>query len=243
MALMALCSVATAASIGVDEMDSSQKAGVVKSWNDALTINSSSDCWANVNTGESFTFSFDVSNITNVAAGRTIFSVAGSHNESGYNDGKLQVVMNESGSLTLLNTPGGNNATHYFDGSTPSSPAVSAYSSALGLTATDSLTSVTTFTFVSDDTAKTFTIYRNGEQIDQWTGWDTDTGIIGVQVGGRWGAGNKIQGSESVVFDNVTIWNRALSASEVSGLVVPEPTTATLSLLALAGLAARRRRK
>lgn len=35
----------------------------------------------------------------------------------------------------------------------------------------------------------------------------------------------------------------ALTASEVKALTVPEPATATLSLLALAGLAARRRRK
>ena len=43
------------------------------------------------------------------------------------------------------------------------------------------------------------------------------------------------------------MFDRVLSASDVisvhSGLMVPEPTTATLSLLALAGLAARRRRR
>ena len=46
----------------------------------------------------------------------------------------------------------------------------------------------------------------------------------------------------------VAIYNSALSADEakavgVNMLTIPEPTTATLSLLALAGLAARRRRK
>ncbi len=44
-------------------------------------------------------------------------------------------------------------------------------------------------------------------------------------------------------YDNILIYNRALTASEVKALTVPEPTTASLSLLALAGLAARRRRK
>lgn len=44
-------------------------------------------------------------------------------------------------------------------------------------------------------------------------------------------------------YDNILIYNRALTASEVKELTVPEPTTATLSLLALAGLAARRRRR
>ncbi len=55
-------------------------------------------------------------------------------------------------------------------------------------------------------------------------------------------------------FDDLAFWNRALNEEEVAFLaagnlangntkLVPEPTTATLSLLALAGLAARRRRK
>ena len=43
--------------------------------------------------------------------------------------------------------------------------------------------------------------------------------------------------------DNLYVWNRALGTTEVKALVVPEPATATLSLLALCGLAARRRRK
>ena len=43
--------------------------------------------------------------------------------------------------------------------------------------------------------------------------------------------------------DNVLIYNKALSAVEINAITVPEPTTATLSLLALAGLATRRRRK
>ncbi len=42
---------------------------------------------------------------------------------------------------------------------------------------------------------------------------------------------------------NSSIWARVNSANVVVAPAVPEPTTATLSLLALAGLAARRRRK
>ena len=45
-----------------------------------------------------------------------------------------------------------------------------------------------------------------------------------------------------LVYDNAEVGNGVLSVT-VSGLAVPEPTTATLSLLALAALAARRRRK
>ena len=43
--------------------------------------------------------------------------------------------------------------------------------------------------------------------------------------------------------DNILIYSRPLDSTEVKALTTPEPTTATLSLLALAGLAARRRRK
>ena len=240
---MALAGVASAASIGYDEMDSNQQSGVIKYWNDSFTITKDSDVWANISTGNSFTFSFDVSNICNVTEPRTLFSVAGSHNISQREDGKLQVRYSTETGLVLLNTPGDGDETFYFDGSELGSPTVSAYSSDLGLTATDSIDTITTFTFVSDTTNKTFTIYKNGAQIDQWTNWNTDTGITGIQAGSRWGGGYRIGGDETVDFDNITVWNRALTASEVSGLVIPEPTTATLSLLALAGLAARRRRK
>lgn len=65
-----------------------------------------------------------------------------------------------------------------------------------------------------------------------------------MQLGKRYGNGRDVDGT--VTFENVVVWNRALDAVEVQSLVVravPEPATATLSLLALAGLAARRRRK
>lgn len=47
----------------------------------------------------------------------------------------------------------------------------------------------------------------------------------------------------STNYDNILVYNRALSASEMKALIVPEPTTATLSLPALVGPAARRRHK
>ncbi len=51
----------------------------------------------------------------------------------------------------------------------------------------------------------------------------------------------------SMMLDHMQIYDTALTAAEIrtnAGLMlIPEPTTATLSLLALAGLAARRRRK
>lgn len=41
----------------------------------------------------------------------------------------------------------------------------------------------------------------------------------------------------------ITAYKGALTETQMTSLIVPEPTTATLSLLALAGLAARRRRR
>ncbi|MBR5888270.1 MAG: PEP-CTERM sorting domain-containing protein [Akkermansia sp.] len=249
IALMALASIASAASIGYDEMTDTQKSGVVKSWNDSMTLTASSDIWANVNTNLSFTISFDITNINVSSTDSTIASFAGSHNANGWDDGKLLIRMSDSGSLTLINSHGtsSNSWSEYFDGSTFGNATVSAYSCDLGLTAAESIASITTYTLVSNADDQTFTIYKNGTQIDQWTNWNTDTGLKGLQLGGRFGGGNKLTGSETVDFDNVTIWDKALTAAEVGSIViapaVPEPTTATLSLLALAGLAARRRRK
>lgn len=242
---MALASIASAASIGYDEMTDAQKTGVKKNWNDPLTLTTSSDEWANVSTGFSFTISFDISNINVSSTDSTIASFAGSHNANGWDDGKLLVRMSDSVSLTLINSHGtsSNSWSEYFDGSTFGEATVSAYSCDLGLTSAESITSITTYTLVSNEVDKTFTIYKDGTQMDQWTNWDTDTGLTGLQLGGRFGGGNKLSGDETVDFDNVTIWNKALTTAEVASIIIPEPTTATLSLLALAGLAARRRRK
>lgn len=49
-------------------------------------------------------------------------------------------------------------------------------------------------------------------------------------------------GEESSVYGGLVFFNQSV-AEEMYPLIVPEPATATLSLLALAGLAARRRRK
>ena len=244
--LLTFGGIASAASIGYNEMTDEQKDGVVGYWADSQTLTSSSDVYKGLSTGTSFTISFDIENINVTATESTIISFGGSHSAAGWDDGKLLVRISDTGSLTLINSHGTstNWYSEYFDGSTyVDNDPVSAYTSNLGLTAADSLTATTTYTFVSDADSQTFTIYKNGTKIDQWTNWKTDTGLTGVQLGRRWQGGATLGENESVVFDNVTIWNKALSASEISGFVIPEPTTATLSLLALAGLVARRRRK
>lgn len=242
IALMALAGIASAASIGYDEMTDEQKTGVVYSaWTD-VTASSSNQPWTNIeNTGADFTLSFDISDIVSCSAEKTLLSAAGANSQQSYEDGFLQLWVNANGSLTLNNTCGGNDTTKYFDGSTRGNATVSNYTLDIGISATNTSGDPNTVTFVSNSTDKTFTAYVNGEQVGQWTNWNTDTGITGMQLGKCYGNGRDIDGT--VHFENVVLWNRALNASEVSALVVPEPTTATLSLLALAGLAARRRRK
>ena len=197
---MALAGIASAASIGYDEMTDTQKTDVVAKWTGSQILTSGSDVYSDSDTGTSFTISFDITKINVTSTDSNIASFAGSHHEWGWDDGKLFIRMSESGSLTLINTNGTstNSYSSYFDGSTYGNPTVSAYSCDLGLTAAESITSVTTYTMVSNADDKTFTIYKNGTQIDQWTNWNTDTGLIGMQLGGRYGGGTKLADGETV---------------------------------------------
>ncbi len=69
-------------------------------------------------------------------------------------------------------------------------------------------------------------------------------GYEGATIGGT--SVDAVTGFDGTLqLDRVQVFNTALTAYEVrqAAGIIPEPTTATLSLLALAGLAARRRRK
>ncbi len=254
IALFALGSVASAASIGYSEMSDAQKEGVVMGldWAGAASVGSlnggvvvngaltySDAPWSNVSTGTSFTVSFDITNLS-TGAWQDVLCLASSVNSHPNSDErKLQLQSDNNGALYMYNTA---QETTYFNGNS----AASSTNMALGISVSDVADDVYTLTFVSDVNAKTFTGYVNGAQVGQWTDWTSDGGLSGIQFGQRFGGGRGIGDGGAFTIDNVTVWNRALDAAAVKAIAapaVPEPTTATLSLLALAGLAARRRRK
>ncbi len=96
-----------------------------------------------------------------------------------------------------------------------------------------------TITLVQNGANKTLTLFIDGEQVAQSSNW-TAASIVGMQFGSGFAGRDALN---NATIDNLAIWNKALTSKEVKSLIIPEPTTATLSLLALAGLAARRRRK
>ena len=99
-----------------------------------------------------------------------------------------------------------------------------------------------TFTFKKDE----FAMYLNGSLLGTGTPNNEMTDAVAKQTVtsiafGGWAAGSD-NGKLNEKVSYFAIYDGAMTAAEVATLV-PEPTTATLSLLALAGLAARRRRK
>lgn len=99
--------------------------------------------------------------------------------------------------------------------------------------------------------AGTLTLYVDGTSQGSLSISETVT-ITALQLGSRFnGQGTTTMTSSSGTIDNLTIWGKALTETEIQGIIsrtsqpyaIPEPTTATLSLLALCGLAVRRRRK
>lgn len=279
IALFAIASLASAASVAYNDLPDDLKNGVIlgQDWNGGATVESltggtvsdnamhvgsnyyvvtdggdksnTNDIgtpWTNLSCGSTFTISFDISNVE-ASAWNTIFSLASTSYSPQTDQAQLQLQSDGSGNLYLYNTaktdtwgnPEPN--TKYFGGFIVGSDDIpSATNMDLGLTQSDTIGVVTTLTFVSDATNKVFTAYSNGTQIGQWTDWAPTEDIAGLQFGQRYAGGrNSVQ---DATIDNFTIWNKALTSTEVAALIVPEPATASLSLLGLAAMMIRRRR-
>ncbi len=87
------------------------------------------------------------------------------------------------------------------------------------------------------------TLYYNGAVVATATLGEnncTNEFLDMFAIGGRSQGTNN---SSDFTFTNVQLYSGVLSQEQIASLSIPEPTTATLSLLALAGLAARRRRR
>ncbi len=100
----------------------------------------------------------------------------------------------------------------------------------------------TTITLVSDADNALLSLYMDGELVYTQENWVAAEGksltLSGLQVGAALGG----RGSTLVDIDNITLLDVALDEASVKSLIVPEPATASLSLLGLAALMMRRRR-
>ncbi len=202
--------------------------------NDYATIGGNNNPWKTGLTGyESFTLSFDIKGLTaNNANWNSIVCLYSNGTTSG-NANSLQLQFDTSGTLHLYNKVGG---TAGYGGS-----------DANGLTFT--LTSADlqqdvwrNFTIVSDMTQKALTVYIDGVVAGAIEDWNpASPALTGLQFATAFGyGGHSLNGTAQV--NNIKLYDTAVHPVSDTP-AVPEPTTATLSLLALAGLAARRRRK
>ena len=96
-------------------------------------------------------------------------------------------------------------------------------------------------TLTLDKTGNEARFYMDGVQDGATTAYSLDATAVGFVMGTRWGSRTLGTDSLGSTIDDVPIYNTALTAAEVAALPIPEP--ATMSLLALGGLALLRRRR
>lgn len=177
-----------------------------------------------------FTFSFDLVD-ANMENWRSLLSLYSNGTTNGDNN-SLQLQKDGSGNLCVYSLT--TNAP--FSGAAP----VNGTNFSIGTLDSLKGSNITLTYGAGAENGAVMTAYVNGESVGSFMFEGEVATLTGFQVGAAFGNGRKIT---SAVFDNFAIWNTALTADQVKTLAnVPEPATATLSLLALVALAARRRR-
>lgn len=178
-----------------------------------------------------FSAEFSLTNIDATArTAQDIFS-AQVGKASGWN---IEIQIGTDGKISLIQ-----------DVTTQGSQGVSSEST---LTLADFASAPKSLLLVSNLQTQTLTLYADGSIAASLSGWNVsgDIGLEAIQFGANLNGG--AEGSAGQVHNklvdtmrvgNIAIYNEALSPAPA----IPEPATATLSLLALAGLVASRRRK
>ena len=248
---------ANAASLGYNSMTDAQKEGVVLAWDfsgtpatgipvvgagndDCFTVvdgkavvdegsgNPWTDSLTNNFSDGNFTFSLDVNSFT-ASDSQTLvalYSVGGTAVGETGDSKSLQIGVTDGGKLSVFN----NGYASIETSGNISTGLMSEYSGDA------------TVTVVSDMTnTKTLSVYVDGELKGSHSNWTASTdqaALMWFQIGAAFGDGE-------ATISNITLWNKALSASEVSAIVIPEPSAFGMlaGLGALALVASRRRRK
>ncbi len=192
------------------------------------------------NEAGNFTLHFDLIQTAKSSAWGSIVSLySNGANGTKEWDNALSLRREDGDGYIYLSLTDGGNGVKGFDGRTSNTSKINTGIKADGSSGPCSITIVSAAAS-EGQTYGTLTLYINGEQKGQVTDWNA-TKLTGISFGRTFNDNKNPAGTTYI--DNLSFWNAALSSSAVSALHVPEPTTATLSLLALAGLAARRRRK
>ncbi len=105
---------------------------------------------------------------------------------------------------------------------------------------TDLASKTLTYFITSENgTSKLYELLNDGSVTQIATQTGMQTGTLGTFYAGHW---NNADSHQAGTMD-VQLFGSVLDTTQMKSLIIPEPATATLSLLALCGLAARRRRK
>ncbi len=163
---------------------------------------------------------------------------------AGVQDIMLGLASSETQFLFSAGKNSSNQGYFFFNGS--ANNAGNSPTQVIGVTSADTY-SIITVTTAWDDSNVTFKMYENGTQVA--TGKTNNTTLtqqdLSKMVLGGW-AGESDGSTSSEQVSRLAIYDGAMTAEEVqtayTAWSVPEPTTATLSLLGLAGLMLRRRK-